>query len=187
MKPWITGAIVSIGLAAAAPLALADSANTPPPGGPMSHQGEWSHHEKSALSAGERVEARLAYVKTALKITDAQKSQWDAFADAERKQAQAREKKMQEWHAKYEQRRDERGAPGAADHKRPSAIERLEHEKEFLSDAQAALDAKLAAIKPLYAALSDKQKAVADEILAERPHGAGGPGGFGHGGEHKRG
>jgi len=33
----------------------------------------------------ERVEARLAYLKTALKITDAQQSQWDAFASVMRK------------------------------------------------------------------------------------------------------
>jgi hypothetical protein len=177
MKPSIAAAIVSIGLAATTSLALADPPGSPPPGGPPPHHGEWGKHEKSALSPSDRIEARLAYIKTALKITDAQKPQWDAFADNERKQAQAFEQKMQEWRGK------EHDQGGAESHKRPSAIERLEHEKEFLSNAQVALDAKLAAIKPLYAALSDKQKAVADELLA---HGHGhGPGGRERGGgEH---
>src|SRR4051794_870953 len=37
----------------------------------------------------ERVEARLAYARTALKITDSQQSQWDNFANVLRKHARA--------------------------------------------------------------------------------------------------
>src|SRR3990170_1827410 len=72
----------------------------------------------------ERVEARLAYVKTALKITDAQQSQWDAYANVVRKNAQEMEQKFRSRRA---------GAPGR--HQRPNAIERLEREQSFHAEA----------------------------------------------------
>lgn len=131
-------------------------------------------HEPRAFSKPtERVEARLAYVKTALKITDAQQPQWNAYADAQRKLAAEREKKFAEWREKMAERRKE-GAEGKAPQERPhpSAIERLDRAGKMHADAIARLNAQAAVIKPLYASLSAEQKKVADVVLVpERRHG----------------
>lgn len=131
-------------------------------------------HEQHPFSKPtERVEARLAYVKTALKITDAQKSQWNAYADAQRKLAAEREKKFAEWRQKMGERRKEHaeGKP-AQERQRPSAIERLDRAEKMHADAIARLNAQLAAVKPLYDSLSAEQKKVADVVLVpEHRHG----------------
>lgn len=141
-------------------------------------------HEPHAFSRPtERVEARLAYVRTALKITDAQQAQWSAFADAERRLAAEREKHMQEWRDKMAQRRAEGAKDGAA-HPRPTAIERLAFEEKMHQAAAARIDAQLAAIKPLYASLSEEQKKLADAVLV--PHRGHGGFGAGHGRQRAR-
>src|SRR4051794_24648459 len=43
--------------------------------------------QRRLRNPSERVEARLAYAKTALKITDAQQPQWESFANVLRKHA----------------------------------------------------------------------------------------------------
>jgi LTXXQ motif family protein len=138
--------------------------------------GQDEHHHWMLPS--ERVEPRLAYLKTALKITDAQTKQWNAFADVLRKQAKDRDAKIEAMRAKFEANKDK---------PRPevSAIDRMERREKMMTEASAELSERLAAVRPLYAALSDDQKQTADELLAHR----GGHGGFGHhggfgGGEH---
>ncbi len=174
MSKWIASTIVSIGLAAVTSLVLADPSNSPTPGEHSKHHGAWSHHKKSAFSLpSERIEARLAYIKTALKITDAQKPQWETFADMERKQAKAEDKMVQDWQAKreqYHEGKNEQGLAEEQEHSHLTAIEHLEHKKEFLSNALTRLDAKLAAIRPLYSVLSEEQKRIADEVLADCHH-----------------
>ncbi|MGE5641317.1 MAG: Spy/CpxP family protein refolding chaperone [Clostridia bacterium] len=134
-------------------------------------------HEPRAFSKPtERVEARLAYLKTALKITPAQEGQWNAYAQTVRKDAAEREQKFAEWRQKHEQ-----AGQGAqrTEHERPSAIERLERQQKFLAEASAKLNERIAAVKPLYASLSAEQKKVADVVLVPGRHGE-----FGRGGEH---
>jgi len=129
--------------------------------------GQDEHHHWMLPS--ERVEPRLAFLKTALKITDAQTKQWNAFADVLRKQAKDRDAKVEAMRAKFEADKDK---------PRPeiSAIDRMERREKMMTDAAASLSDVLAATKPLYAVLSDDQKQTADELLAHR----GGHGGFGH-------
>src|SRR3954454_12473475 len=104
MNRFIAGSIVSIGLTAAT-VALSAQTVTPPAGaGAQTMQQGERHHGKRAFSMpGERIEARLAYMKTALKITDAQQAQWNAFADVARKQAAARDKRIQEFRSRMAQ------------------------------------------------------------------------------------
>jgi hypothetical protein len=104
----------------------------------------------------ERVEARLAYVKTALKITEAQQSQWDAYANLVRKNAQDREQRFKSMRS---------GKQPQARHQPPNAIERLERRQSFLADAVARTGQLLAVEKPLYAILSPEQQQVADVVL----------------------
>jgi hypothetical protein len=138
--------------------------------------GAASGQERHFRLPSERIEPRLAYLKTALKITDAQNKQWNAFADVLRKQAKARDAKVEAMRARFEADKDK---------PRPqiSAIDRMERREKMMTDAAASLSEVLAAAKPLYAVLSDDQKQTADELLG-RGGGRGGWGGrhFGRGG-----
>jgi LTXXQ motif family protein len=115
---------------------------------------------------GERIEARLAYLKTALKITPAQEPQWNALADVLRQQAKARDADMQ-------QRRSERETRGQ-NPAPASAIDRLQRQQQRMTEAAARLNDVVTAARPLYASFTDDQKKVADEMLD-------------HGGRHMRG
>ena len=137
-------------------------------------------HEPRAFSKPtERIEARLAYLKTALKITPAQEAQWNAYAATVRKEAAEREQKMGEWRQKIAQARKD--GPQGAERARPSALERLERQQQFLAQASAKLNERAAAIKPLYESLNPEQKKVADVVLVPGHEGR-----FGRGREHGR-
>ena len=172
MNKLLTSTLVSIGLAAASiSLATAQSATPPAASGAQMQHGTQHQHAKRAFSLpSERVEARLAYLKTALKITDAQQPQWNAFADVARKQAGERDQQFKAMHARMEQ---------GAGHERPTAIARMERQQQRHAAAATRLNERLAVEKPLYAALNADQKAVADQLLAPR----GRHGGFRHHGK----
>jgi len=106
---------------------------------------------------GERIEARLAYLKTALKITPAQEPQWNALADVLRRQARDRD-------AEIQQRRDARQSQGSPAQP-ATAIERLERRQEMLTKAAAQTNDLVTAAKPLYATFTDDQKKTADQLL----------------------
>ncbi|MGP1609593.1 MAG: hypothetical protein ACTS5G_02720, partial [Burkholderiales bacterium] len=80
MNKLMMSALIAAGFATAVPLAMAQTAN-PASGVAQGQHAKRFHHGNHAFSLpGERVEARLAYIKTALKITAAQQAQWDAYA-----------------------------------------------------------------------------------------------------------
>jgi len=171
MNKTILATLVSAGLAAAVPQAMAQTAGAE--GGPQARRSTQSkHHDQRAFrSPTDRVEARLAYLKTALKITNAQQTQWDAFAETRRKQARAATERMQAHRSQMAER--QKGA-------QPTAVERMERRQAMLAAASTRLNETLAAVKPLYAALSPDQQKVADELLAPRRRG-----GSGHRGGHR--
>lgn len=126
-------------------------------------------------SASDRVEARIAYIRTALKITDAQQGQFDNFANVLRKHARDMDQRMQ-------QRRAQGPQQGARPNFRNvSAIERLERTQQRLAQRSARLNEVIGAAKPLYASFSPEQKQAADELLARRGGRGGHPGHRGHG------
>ena len=95
------------------------------------------------------VEARIAALKTELKITEAQAPQWLAFADALRATAKSIEALQGQM------------MKAAA----PSPLSaRLARQEEMLSAHLASVKALKAAFDPLYASFSDEQKKVADGI-----------------------
>ena len=157
MNKLITSSLISIGIAAAAPLAVAQTADqvAQAPQAPQARHAQ--RHQQ-----GERVEARLAYFKTALKITDAQQPQWDAFANVLRKHAKDGDARMQKRRAQMAQR---------GERARPTAIDRMERRQQRLAVTSARLTEVLEAGKPLYAALSSEQQQVADRLLAPRGQG----------------
>ena len=113
----------------------------------------------------ERVEARLAYARTALKITDAQQPQWESFANVLRSHARDMDQRIQERRAQAPQART-RGA-----HRTVSAIERLERSQQRMTQRSARLNEVIAAAKPLYAALSPEQQQIADSMIAKGQRG----------------
>ena len=100
----------------------------------------------------QHIEGQIAFYKAELKITDAQATQWNAFADALRANAVRLRQAMMK----------AREAQGPV-----FALEQMERRIAMLTELGDAMQAMLAAAKPLYAALSDDQKKVADELMAE--------------------
>jgi protein CpxP len=168
MKRFLASTLSAAALAALAIPAVAQQ-TTPAPGAGPTEQRPFSR-------PSERIEAQLAYVHTALKITGAQEPQWKAYADKMRQIAAERDKAFQNWRARAGAQR----GPG----NRPTLIERMENRQKFHADAIRRLNEVLAVQKPLYAALSDEQKRVAEVVMTPRGHGGmrGGPGG-----RHERG
>jgi hypothetical protein len=162
-------------VAAAGP--AADTAGTP----------RGAPERRAFRSASERIEARLAYIRTALKITDAQNAQGESFANVLRKHAKDRDQRMEAFRAKFAQG----GAgPGMQRGERPqfSAIDRMEFMQKRMQERSARLGEVISAAKPLYATFSPEQKQIADEMLSRQGRGGhhrGGPGGGMHRGMHR--
>lgn len=151
----VSAALVSTTLALAAPWAAAQTT-----GDGMQAQHRAERHmqgERAFRLPSERVEARLAYIKTALKISDAQQAQWDAFANTVRKHARQMDERIK---ARRTQTADAKQPAAAA-----TAIDRLERRQARLAAASARTSEILAVAKPLYAALTPEQQKVADEVL----------------------
>lgn len=98
------------------------------------------------------MEGRLAYLKTELKITDAQASLWNAYADAARENAQAMATRCTAMMSKA-------SSAGL------SLPDRLDQHEQFMAAQLDALQAMNKTLKPLYAALSDTQKQAADQLF----------------------
>ena len=94
----------------------------------------------------DHTEGRIAFLKTELKITDAQLPLWNAVADAIRANAKSGMGMM-----------DNMG--------QGSLTERLAAREKTLTAQAEALRKFKNAVDPLYAALSDEQKKTADELL----------------------
>lgn len=149
MNRLILSTLVIAGLAAAVPASMAQSGVAAPAAKP----------QHAFRMPGERIEARLAYIRTALNITGAQQTQWDAFAGVMRRQAQEADARIRAY-------REQRVARTVQ--QRPNAIERLERRQQRLDMAAKRLGERLAVQKPLYAALSPEQRQIADEVFAGR-------------------
>jgi hypothetical protein len=120
---------------------------------------------------GERVEAELAYLKTALAPTAAQITLWDRLADAI--WANAKRSDAMIHFRQSAQENDGKNVQTAVNRSLIDGLDGFQREMAAESDDLAKL---LAALKPLYATLTDQQKIIADEII--RP-GPGGPHAFG--------
>jgi hypothetical protein len=118
-------------------------------GGMMSMMGGMMAGNPAMMT--DHVEGRLAFLKTELKVTDAQTPQWTRFADAMRATAGS----MNGMHQQMMQ-----GGP-------PDTLpDRLDLHEKMLSSHLAALKDMRAALDPLYASFSDEQKKLADELMA---------------------
>jgi peptidoglycan hydrolase-like protein with peptidoglycan-binding domain len=100
----------------------------------------------------DRVEGRIAFLRTELKITDTQASVWNGFADALRANA----KKLGEVRSTM------------MSQQASTLADRLALQEQWLSARLEGTRSIKSAVTSLYEALSDEQKKAADELLA--PH-----------------
>jgi hypothetical protein len=115
----------------------------------------------------DRLERRLAFLHTRLRITPAQERAWTAFAAVLQDEARDRNRDSGRGFD------DRRGAP--------SVVERLERREQRLADGTQRADHILGALRPLYASFSEEQKRTADRLMF-MPGGARGFGDRGRGG-----
>ena len=114
---------------------------------------------RAAFDAGRHIEGRIAYLKTELKITDAQAPLFDKLANVMRENAKAMGDTAQSL----------RGDPNQP----RSAVARLETRAKFAqlrADGEAKM---LTAFRPLYQAMSPDQQKAADEMFEHHGHGHG--------------
>ncbi|MBR0952171.1 Spy/CpxP family protein refolding chaperone [Bradyrhizobium canariense] len=101
----------------------------------------------------DHIEGRIAFLRTELKITDAQQPAWSAFADALRTNA----KTLGEMRGSMMSQQ----GPGG-----PVLIERLAFQEKWLAARLEGTRAMKSALTNLVAMFSDEQKKTADELLA---------------------
>jgi hypothetical protein len=106
----------------------------------------------------DRIEGRIAFLRAELKITDAQASAWNAFADALRSNA----KKLGELRASMMGKSDDAQQPAA------TMADRLDRQEQWLLARLEGIRAMKTAFTKLNESMSDEQKKTANDILA--PH-----------------
>jgi LTXXQ motif family protein len=103
------------------------------------------------MGMADHVEGRIAFLKAELKITDAQLSQWNTFADALRTNARQTAEML--------------GTVGQVT--ALNAPDRLDRREKMLTSMLEMVRSTKAALSPLYAVLSNEQKKLADSLLRE--------------------
>lgn len=187
MNKVLLGTLVAAAFAAGAPFAVAETADVSADPAVVVAQAAQqrapeatrerreARDKQASRTPSERVEARLAYAKTALKITDVQQPQWESFANVLRKQARDMDQRFQQRRAQWQASRGAQGGANAearaAQRPNVTAIERLERTQQRMAERSARLNEVITAARPLYAALSPEQKQIADGMLAQQGHG----------------
>lgn len=118
-------------------------------GGPMG-MGMMGHGKMRNTKA--LTEGRLAYIKTELEITEAQKNAWEDYANAIR----TRSRTLQDLRPKLKH-----GLQSG------TSVERIEARIKFMEARLEALKAVKAPLEALYTALNDTQKKKADTLLGK--------------------
>lgn len=169
---------LAAGTALSAPSAFAQTAAQPAPStsAPALGHAPWQRHAATAgrwhgrgrhFDFTARAAARIAYIKAKLKITPAQESNFDKYAQAIRENASRTQKT-------FEELRAHRGA-------NMTALDRVEQRARLAAMRADEQHRYLAAFRPLYASLSPEQKKVADRLATPHRH----FGRWGHGGPHR--
>lgn len=103
----------------------------------------------------DRIDGRLAFLKTELKITAEQTSSWDELAAVVRKTAEAHNQLMRDMVKEFHE----------GDFLKKPLPERLAYQQTHLEARLEQVKSISAAVEKLYATLSDEQKKAADEIV----------------------
>lgn len=108
-------------------------------------------HARAMPQPGRYIEGRIAFLRTELKITDAQQAQWEKVAEVLRANAKAADQAVERMRS--QPRRE------------LSAVDRLEMQAQGAEARAKSAKALADAVKPLYDSFSPEQKKVADELL----------------------
>ena len=145
-RKLLVGILAAAGLATASAVAYSQAGPGYGPGyGPCATGGGYGPGLAGAKPSA-RAEARLAFLKDALKITGDQQAAWDAYAN----QVKANATTMEAFWAK---------PPAAA----ATPADRFEQRAERMKLRASQAEAMSVAVKDLYAALTPEQKAIADQ------------------------
>lgn len=182
----IAGLLTAAALAASSSFVYAQADKSPAQGaGPGANRGEMHHgprdggdhrhgHHGKWSNPKAAIEGHLAALKVELKITPAQENAWQAFATKARLQADAMT-------ARHEQRKAQPQATSL------SAPDQLAKRTERMKQHVAGMEARTAAVKELYGALTPEQKTIADKQFARGGHRGGFRGHHGGGEGHQHG
>jgi protein CpxP len=133
--------------------ALAQTA--PGPANSTAAPSEARHHAMGRMMPGQIVDGRIAFLKTELKITPAQETQWQQVEAAMRENAKNLDQSIST------ARQNRSGM---------DAVQRLELREQF-AKMRADNDARLlTAFKPLYASLSPEQQQMANQLVGAHHH-----------------
>lgn len=154
LKTTVLAASVALMFAAGAGTAFS-AGPPPPPAGEQGGQKGGPGGPRGGMMDPQRVEERITTLKTDLKITEAQTTAWNGFADAMRANAAA----MQSAGVAM------RPAEGA----QPDALKRMEAMDAMAKTHAQGAERMLNAFRPLYAQLNDEQRKIAAEKLAPPP------------------
>ncbi len=108
-----------------------------------------------------RLEGRLAFVKARLQITDAQTPLWNVYTEAVRDTMRARQEAAPGANIGFGRR------GGRAE--RPTLPERLDLRQRMLDVQAERFAAVEQTLRPLYSAMSDGQKEIAERVLMPEP------------------
>jgi hypothetical protein len=125
-------------------------------GGEMPMMRGGGHMGMMMMGMADHAEGRIAFLKTELKVTDAQLPQWNAFAEALRANA----RRMGGMHETMMQggMMNQGNAPMSA----PDRLDRMERAMTAMLEG---LKEMKATLTPLYAVLTEEQKKVADQLI----------------------
>jgi hypothetical protein len=144
---------------------VADQDSAPPRERPEREHAASTRELRPPPLPGTMIEAHLAFLKTALKVTDAQMSAWNAVADVLREQAKRHDAEI----AARRKMHDEAGQP-------PDLPTILQDRQRMAVEESDDLSKLLTALKPFYVMLSAEQKEIADQLFPPGHPGMGGGG-----------
>lgn len=150
MKRILTALTFTAALAAAG-AAMAQPAGS---GGPGGNGGPGRHHGQMMMSDSDRsalLDARIAAIKTGLKLTPEQEKLWPGVETALRDAAKARAARFAEWRA---ERKEMKGDPDA----RFDVVQRLRERADRMEQSAKEMKSLADAIEPLVKTLDDSQK-----------------------------
>jgi hypothetical protein len=161
--------LLAVATVVAVPLAVSYAQQQPPapgaapdqPPGPRGPRGDFTPPSPETMQR--MLDGRLAAARAALRLSEAQLRLWAPIEELVKQGHADRMKRMQEW-------RERAGQRGAAP---PPLPDRLDRMSQTMAERAARMKALADAMKPLYATLSDEQKAVIGPVLRQLA----GPGG----------
>jgi hypothetical protein len=178
MRANITKYLAPAVLAAVIPAGVVLAQQAQPQPSEPAQKREWPERPRLSPDAMKRLqegrlEGRIAEIKEALKLNDAQLKLWAPVEQQLRASFAARQQARQQFRDRMEQRRQQGSA--AQDLALPDRLDRV---AKRMSERAQRMQAFTEAFKPFYTALSDEQKAVAGVVLRDL---RGPMHGYGHG------